>query len=109
MEWLRVPLADLDAEGRAVVEAEGEEIALFVVDGKAHAVANTCPHEGNPLVEGELLGPTLTCAYHSWKFDLETGACLFGNEPVRLYPAGETLDARLMTLARALELVREID
>jgi nitrite reductase/ring-hydroxylating ferredoxin subunit len=38
-------------------------------------------------VEGDVLGPTLTCAYHSWKFDLETGACLFGDEPVRLYPA----------------------
>ena len=87
MEWLRVPLADLDAEGRAVVNGKGDEIAVFLVDGKAHAVANTCPHEGNPLVEGEILGPTLTCAYHSWKFDLETGACLFGDEPVRRYPA----------------------
>jgi nitrite reductase/ring-hydroxylating ferredoxin subunit len=38
-------------------------------------------------VEGEILGPTLTCAFHNWKFDLETGACLFGDEPVRLYPA----------------------
>jgi len=87
VEWLRVPLADLDAEGRAVVDGKGDEIAVFLVDGNAHAVANTCPHEGNPLVEGEILGPTLTCAYHNWKFDLETGACLFGDEPVRRYPA----------------------
>ena len=83
----RVPLADLDAEGRAVVTIGEEEIAVFLVDGHAHAVSNTCPHEGNPLVEGDLLGRTLTCAYHSWKFDLETGACLFGEEAVRLYPA----------------------
>jgi len=27
---------------------------------------------------------------------------------VRLYPAGDTLDARLATLARAIEMVREI-
>jgi nitrite reductase/ring-hydroxylating ferredoxin subunit len=87
VEWLRVPLDDLDHEGRAVVEAHGEEIAVFVAEGRAHAVANTCPHEGNPLVEGELLGPTLTCAYHHWRFDLETGACLFGEEPLRVYPA----------------------
>jgi nitrite reductase/ring-hydroxylating ferredoxin subunit len=87
VHWLRVPLADLDSEGRAVVEADGEEIAVFLVEGTPHAVANTCPHEGNPLVEGELLGPTLTCAYHRWKFDLETGACLVGDEPVRRYPA----------------------
>jgi nitrite reductase/ring-hydroxylating ferredoxin subunit len=87
VKWLRVPLTDLDANGRAVVELDGEEIAVFLTDGRVHAVANTCPHEGNPLVEGELLGPTLTCAYHSWKFDVETGACLFGEEPLRLYPA----------------------
>ena len=31
-----------------------------------------------------------------------------GVDTVRLYPAGETLDARLGTLARAIDLVREI-
>jgi F420-dependent oxidoreductase-like protein len=31
-----------------------------------------------------------------------------GVDTVRLYPAGETLDARLTTLARAIEIVREI-
>ena len=87
MDWVRVPLAALDAEGRAVVEEDGHEIAVFLVEGKAHALANTCPHEGNPLVEGDLLGPTLTCAYHNWRFDLDTGACLFGDEPARVYPA----------------------
>ena len=87
MDWVRVPLAALDADGRAVVEEDGHEIAVFLVEGRVHALANTCPHEGNPLVEGDLLGPTLTCAYHNWRFDLETGACLFGDEPARVYPA----------------------
>ncbi|MFF7186983.1 LLM class flavin-dependent oxidoreductase [Streptomyces sp. NPDC008222] len=32
-----------------------------------------------------------------------------GVDTVRLYPAGETLEARLTTLARAIELVREVD
>jgi nitrite reductase/ring-hydroxylating ferredoxin subunit len=94
VEWVRVPLSALDAEGRAVVEQGGHEIALFLVEGKAHAVANTCPHEGNPLVEGDILGPTLTCAYHNWKFDLETGACLLGDEPARVYPT-ELRDAEI--------------
>jgi len=31
-----------------------------------------------------------------------------GVDTVRLYPAGETLDARLATLGRAIELVREV-
>lgn len=32
-----------------------------------------------------------------------------GVDTVRLYPAGDTLDARLSTLGRAIELVREVD
>ncbi len=31
-----------------------------------------------------------------------------GVDTVRLYPAGETLDAKLSTLGRAIELVREV-
>ena len=87
MEPLRIPLSSLDRDGRAVVEVGGTEIAVFVVDGEAHAFANACPHEGNPLHEGDILGDTLTCAYHGWKFDLGTGACLVGEEPARVYRA----------------------
>lgn len=100
MEWLRLPVSALDDEGRALVEVEGREIAIFVVDGLVHAVDNECPHEGNPLVEGEVLGPTLTCAYHGWRFDLETGACLNGDEPVRRY-AGELRDGEVWVAVEA--------
>ena len=80
--WHRIEL-----EGdRALVEIDGEAIAVFASEGRLHAVANACPHEGNPLLEGELLGDSLTCAYHGWRFDLDTGACLFGDEPVRRFP-----------------------
>ena len=87
MEPVRIPLSSLDRDGRAVIEVGGTEIAVFVVDGEAHAFANACPHEGNPLHEGDILGDTLTCAYHGWTFDLGTGACLFGEEPARIYRA----------------------
>ena len=87
MESLRIPLSSLDRDGRAVVEVDGAEIAVFVVEGEAHAFANACPHEGNPLHEGDILGDTLTCAYHGWKFDLGTGACLFGDEPAQVFRA----------------------
>jgi nitrite reductase/ring-hydroxylating ferredoxin subunit len=84
---VRIPLASLDSEGRAVVEVDGMEIAVFLVDGRAHAFVNACPHEGNPLSEGEILGETLTCAFHGWKFDLATGGCVFGDEAARTFPA----------------------
>jgi nitrite reductase/ring-hydroxylating ferredoxin subunit len=84
---IRVPLAALDREGRAVIQAEGMDIAVFLVEGVPHAIANACPHEGNPLVLGELSGGTLTCAFHQWRFDLETGACLHGDRPLTRYAA----------------------
>jgi nitrite reductase/ring-hydroxylating ferredoxin subunit len=84
--WHVVRLADLARERRTLVEADGREIAVFQGEGGIYAVDNTCPHAGNPLIEGDVLGRTLECVYHGWRFDLETGACLRGDEPVRRYP-----------------------
>lgn len=76
-----------DGTDRAVVEIEGRAIAVFRDGDRVWAVDAACPHAGNPLVEGEVRGTTLVCAFHAWRFDLETGACLVGEEPVRVYPA----------------------
>lgn len=86
MEWRSVP-ADVLAGDRAVVELEGRRILLLRVDDDVHAFDNACPHEGNPLVEGEVAGGVLTCVFHLWRFDLESGACLFGDAPVARYEA----------------------
>ena len=83
--WHRVELTG----ERVVVAVDGCEIVVFRAGGRVHALENACPHAGNPLVEGDVLGETLTCAYHGWRFDLETGACLVGEEPARRYPAEE--------------------
>ncbi|HSK17310.1 MAG TPA: Rieske (2Fe-2S) protein [Gaiellaceae bacterium] len=79
-----MPLAELE-DGRAVVEVGGHEILLLRVEGSVHALANACPHRGNPLVDGEIVGDQLRCAYHGWRFDLGTGACLVGDEAARRY------------------------
>jgi nitrite reductase/ring-hydroxylating ferredoxin subunit len=82
--WISVP-AEILSGGRAVVDAGDREIVVLRVAGELHAFDNACPHEGNPLVEGEVLGDVLECAYHGWRFDLGTGACLHGDEPARRY------------------------
>jgi nitrite reductase/ring-hydroxylating ferredoxin subunit len=86
------------ANGRAVVDAGDREIVVLEVDGELHAFDNACPHQGNPLADGEVLGDVLECVYHGWRFDLATGACLAGDEPARRYPverAGGELRIRL--------------
>ncbi len=69
------------------MKADDREIALFEVDGAVHALENACPHAGNPLVEGDVAGGMLTCVYHLWRFDLETGNCLSGEAPARRFAA----------------------
>ncbi len=84
--WLSVPADVLGEDGRAVIATTEGAVALLRVGDDLFAVDNACPHEGNPLVEADVLGQTLVCIYHGWRFDLETGACLAGEEPVRSYP-----------------------
>ncbi len=84
--WLSVP-ADVLAADRAVVDAGDREIVVLRVEGQLHAFDNACPHEGNPLADGEVLGDVLECAYHGWRFDLGTGACLLGEHAARRYQA----------------------
>jgi nitrite reductase/ring-hydroxylating ferredoxin subunit len=94
--WLAVPV-DVLVDDRAVVAAGEREIVVLRVAGELHAFDNACPHQGNPLVEGEILGDVLECAYHGWRFDLGTGACLVGDEPARRYPV-ELVDGELRIL-----------
>lgn len=54
------------------------EVALFNVDGELHAIENSCPHQGGPLAEGWMEGPTVTCPWHGWCFDVRTGKMTLG-------------------------------
>lgn len=58
------------------VEAGGQTIALFNVDGTCHAIGDTCTHRGGPLSEGTLEGTTVTCPWHRGKFDVTTGKAI---------------------------------
>ena len=55
-----------------------------------HAVDDACPHAGGPLSEGVVMSGALVCPYHTWMWDLTTGACVAGAQSarVRVYPAG---------------------
>lgn len=68
-------VSDLKPGQGKVVTANGEEIALFNVGGKFFAINNTCKHRGGPLGEGELEDKIVTCPWHGWQYDVETGDC----------------------------------
>ena len=86
MSWVKtVPCSEL--QGRPVVfQHPPKQVALFSVEGSVYAVDNRCPHEGYPLVEGQVDSAcTLTCNWHNWKFRLDDGRCILGGDNVRSY------------------------
>lgn len=66
-------LAELPPGSSKEVEHEGRIFALFNVDGRISAIDGICPHQGGPLAEGPLDGTTVTCPWHGWQFDVQTG------------------------------------
>jgi nitrite reductase (NADH) small subunit len=76
-EYVKVAQAnELEPNLGKLVEVQGKKIALFNVDGKFHAIDNTCTHRGGPLSEGELEGDEVTCPWHGAKFKVSTGEVL---------------------------------
>lgn len=119
--WTRAVEVDRLLPGRPIaVKLQGKHIALFLHEGGILACNNRCPHEGYPLVEGTLdTNCVLTCNWHNWKFDLKTGATLYGGDTLRIYPAkveagavwldtreppaAERIEDALRQLARAMD------
>jgi len=50
-------------------------IAVFNVAGVLYAIEDACRHMKAPLSTGRVVGTTLTCSWHGWKYDITTGAC----------------------------------
>lgn len=67
----------------AMVEArlEGKPIVVANVDGELFAFPNACLHYGVRLSEGKLDGKVVTCRWHQWRYQLETGRVLSDESP----------------------------
>jgi nitrite reductase (NADH) small subunit/3-phenylpropionate/trans-cinnamate dioxygenase ferredoxin subunit len=66
-------LEDLPPGHCRVVDVQGICVALCNVDGVIYALDNTCPHAGGPIGEGRLIGETIMCPWHGWRFNVRTG------------------------------------
>ena len=86
--WHRlIAQAELAPESVKMLRIEGRQIALFHTPDGFRACDNRCPHEGYPLSEGSLSSDcVLTCNWHNWKFNLDSGENLFGGDRLRTYP-----------------------
>lgn len=94
-EWAHIATVEDFAEqaDRLIREVDGQEIAVFRVDGEFYALANFCPHQAGPLCEGPVTSTTefdpedpawvaedtehvVRCPWHGWQFDITTGESL---------------------------------
>jgi nitrite reductase/ring-hydroxylating ferredoxin subunit len=64
---------------------DGEELAVFNVNGEYYAIENFCPHKGAPLSDGALCGHIVECGWHGWQFDVRSGECLTVKERIKTY------------------------
>ena len=71
-------MTEAPAAGQAMeVEVAGAGICLANVNGELSALDNRCPHRGGPLGQGWLEGEAVVCPWHSWTFNVRTGAAEF--------------------------------
>jgi len=66
-------VAEVPTEGAKLVTIDQREFAVVAHDGKYYAVENFCPHKGGPLGLGQVKNGTITCPWHRFRFELESG------------------------------------
>ena len=62
-----------EKRGRIVVLG-GDRVAVFKYDGKVSAISNTCQHQNGPLGEGRVIDGLVTCPWHGFQYEPDTGA-----------------------------------
>jgi len=91
--WEAVGKADEfpDNHGRAV-EIGARPVAVFKHNDRFFALKDLCPHAGLPLHDGYIADGCVTCPWHGWVFELESGegpgGCKVRNYPVRITDDG---------------------
>jgi chlorite dismutase/DNA-binding Lrp family transcriptional regulator/nitrite reductase/ring-hydroxylating ferredoxin subunit len=108
--WTVVAKVSEVAPGSArLVVVDGEQIALYNVDGTFYALGNRCSHARGPLVDGTVSatddGPKVTCPWHDAEFDLKSGLalCKPARGPVTAYTVKVEGDSVLVGPAKTLQ------
>ena len=73
-----IPLADCRKGGGTFIRRGDHELGVFWLTEPERVVVvdNACPHAGGSLSSGEVTGNIVTCPWHYWQFNLDTGVSL---------------------------------
>jgi nitrite reductase/ring-hydroxylating ferredoxin subunit len=72
------PLARLKPRLPLVLRVGGRELRLIEVEGVIRAHPTVCPHLGGPLGEAPIEDGCVTCPWHGYRYDLDSGRCVSG-------------------------------
>jgi nitrite reductase/ring-hydroxylating ferredoxin subunit len=85
---MKAPGVSPPGPGKAIrVTAEGNDIAIFNVEGLLFGVAAKCTHLGGPIDRGHLTGTVVSCPLHGSQFEIRTGAVVRGpaTQPLKTF------------------------
>ncbi len=75
-------VSELPSNSSKIVNVKNTKVALFNYNGKITALGNACLHKGGPLGVGCVAqkydGMYVTCPWHGWEYNIETGKAPMG-------------------------------
>jgi nitrite reductase/ring-hydroxylating ferredoxin subunit len=75
-------LDDLAVGTLKMVKVDDRRVCLVRTSEGVFAIDHACPHEGYGMTQGSLDGNLITCAWHNWKFQVDDGTCVVGEEDI---------------------------
>ena len=80
-------LDDMPVGSMKMVRVDDHRLCLVRTSDGVFALDHACPHEGYGMTQGSLDGNLITCAWHNWKFRVDNGECVVGEENITTHPA----------------------
>ncbi len=93
-------LDDLPIGSMKMVRVEDHRLCLVRTSDGVFALEHACPHEGYGMTQGSVDGNLITCAWHNWKFRVDDGECVVGEENINTHPASIADDGRVLVTLR---------
>ena len=82
--WTTVAASDEVTETSPKEVVLGEHIlAIFRHQDRLYAIDGMCAHQGGPIAEGTVEHGCVTCPWHGWQYELETGIQTINRQPLQ--------------------------
>ena len=76
--------SELPLREPTAVEVGDRRICLVRLEDGVFGFDDRCPHRGGSLARGSVCDAVITCAFHTWQFDVRTGDLMRLRAPDRL-------------------------